>query len=130
MKYVIIDAGVRDIASHHVNEIIPDGKTVVEIKPYRRDRSREQNDMFHGLMRQLSRRYMEHYGAVVDPDVWKEYFKRKFLGEVEVPMRDGSTFTMTRGTHKLKVDEMSMFIDDTIAYCAEEIGIVLETPTL
>ena len=104
----------------------PNKPTEVIIQPYVEKRNTDQNAFFHALMRDLSKQYAETYGEVVAPDVWKEYLKRKFLGQESIPMRNGETFAYTRHTSKLNKAEMAEFIDKCIMWCADELKIVID----
>lgn len=114
-------AMIRNNAALAVKSLPLDEPHEIIIRPYKKTRSQEQNAMFHALMQDLSQKYSEAYGESVAPDVWKEFLKRKFLGQEIIPMRNGESFTYTRHTSSLKTGEMAEFIDSCLNWCAEEL---------
>ena len=124
--FIVRNPDIRTNAVRAVSQITQDPLTEVIIQPYVEKRNTDQNALFHALMRDLSKQYAETYGEVVAPDVWKEYLKRKFLGQESIAMRNGETFAYTRHTSKLNKAEMAEFIDKCIMWCADELKIVID----
>lgn len=101
-------------------------KAVLEviIRPYKAKRSLAQNACFHAWMGELSRLYSEHYGEEKAPWVWKEFFKRQFIGEaVEEVM--GQVITCTRSTTTLSVNEFAEFLTRIDVWVLQELGLML-----
>jgi hypothetical protein len=107
--------------------IDPEHPLEVRIKPHKAKRSLAQNALFHKWMTEVSRKWAEATGKHVEPRVWKEYFKRLFLGE-EYHEVNGMKWTETRHTSDLSVKEMSQFMHDVDQFCAAELGILLSHP--
>ncbi len=95
--------------------------TIVEFK---RDRSKEQNALFHMWCAQVSKNYYLTHGEHFSPTVWKEYFKRELLGEETLNAPRGTIIRIKR-TRDLKVSEMSAFMERMVVMCAEEWNIIL-----
>jgi len=105
---------------------LPAGKPVeVEIRPFRRQRSKAQNRLFHAWMQEIARFYADHHGDWYSPEVWKEFMKRKFLGEKVVELAGEEIVVATRGTSDLTVDEFAEMLDRIDHWCGENLGLVL-----
>lgn len=99
----------------------------VTVKPYKRNRSDCQNRLFHHWMNEVSTRYADQGGKQTSPEVWKEFFKREFLG-FDVSAIKGKAVSVTRGTSGLNTKEFSEFLEKVDHFCTEELGIVLPRP--
>ncbi|MFV2057335.1 MAG: recombination protein NinB [Thiohalomonadales bacterium] len=97
----------------------------VVIKVFKRDRSKEQNALFHVWAAYISKQYYLTHGTHFAPKVWKEYFKKEFLGEETLEGPRG-TMVRTRRTRDLSVPEMSEFMLRLTVYCLEEYNITLK----
>ena len=130
MRIIVRTTRQYAYANEQVHQILPDQDhpMMVTIAPYVEPRSRDQNALFHALMRDLARQYSEHYGEVVSPEAFKVYLKRKFLGQESQTLKDGTVMTWDRHTADLKKPEMTAFISDCKDYCALELGINLDEP--
>ena len=80
-------------------------------------------------MREVSDSYYETHDEKYSPLVWKEYFKKLFLGE-EAHQINGKAIITTRHTSKLLVDEFCAFLTDIDIYCAKEFECLLTHPAL
>jgi len=96
----------------------------VIIKPYKPDRSKQQNALLHAWFTEISKQYHLTHGCLYSPKVWKEYFKQTLLGEESIQGPRGLMVRTIR-TRDLKVDEMSEFMERIMIHCADELGIVL-----
>jgi hypothetical protein len=119
----------RRYALEQLSQIPAEPVHVIKIFPFVEKRNTDQNALFHALMRELSRRYSEHYDTFVSPQVWKEYLKQMFLGQESVTMKNGKIFTYTRHTSDLTKKEMAEFIDQCIMWSAKELEIQLTIPS-
>ncbi|MFP4104838.1 MAG: recombination protein NinB [Phycisphaerae bacterium] len=134
-RFVIQDdsaRGVRDerfrqAAIRYLENVTADPAIEVRIEPYKRGRSLAQNRLLHMWMREVSQEFAEHYGDWKAPDVWKEYFKRLFLGQTEHEV-NGQIVAMTRKTSKLGVKEFAEFLTQVDLYCGSELGLMLTHP--
>ena len=134
-KFVIRDdaeRGIRDerfrnAAIDYLMNVTADPAIEVSIQPYKRGRSLAQNRLLHMWMREVSQGFAEHYGDWKAPDVWKEFFKRLFLGQTEHKIH-GASVAMTAKTSSLKVAEFSDFLNQIDLYCGSELGLMLTHP--
>jgi len=99
----------------------------VVVREHKTQRSKAQNRLLHMWMRFISRWYFETHGKLYAPDVWKVYFKRRFLGQELVECR-GESWAETRHTSGLSVKEMSDFLNDIEYYCGSEWQLSLPRP--
>lgn len=58
-------------------------------------------------------------GKQFHKDVWHEFFKRRFIGVIELP--DGTTTSMS--SSDLSIEEFSQFMHQVEAYAAQELGV-------
>ena len=95
-------------------------------KPYISRRSADQNSLFHVWMREVADQHSAATGQFYPPAVWKEYFKRLFLGEETIEI-EGKKFDMVKHTSRLNVADMRNLMEQVQHYCGAELGIVLES---
>lgn len=92
----------------------------IEIKPFKRKRSLNQNALFHKWVNILA----EHTGYS-DFEI-KEYLKIKFLQPTFMQVRDRSI--VSRHTSKLNTQEMSEFMSKVQAFAIVDLDVQLPTP--
>jgi len=91
---------------------------VVEIKDATRSLDQNARYWSKGVLYQISQQAKIH-GRRFDSEVWHEYFKKMFLGVVELP--DGSV--VGKSSTKLTVKEFSDFCTQVEAFAVQELGV-------
>lgn len=117
------DNGADEVYRYLCTTPIPKTLEVV-IKVFCRDRSKEQNALFHVWLSYISKQYYLTHGTHYSPKVWKEYFKRELLGE-ETLLGPKGRMVRTKRTRDLCVKDMSEFMERMTVMCAEEWDIIL-----
>lgn len=98
----------------------------------RMTRSIEQNNLMHKWFMEISKGYREAMGETyIDedgdevssptPEVWKEYFKQRFLGQESFKV-GRKLITKTRKTRNLPKDKMREFMDDVQNFVGSEMS--------
>jgi len=95
----------------------------VELSEWKSKRSRMQNDRYWALLEQVAEQAMVG-GRLHDRDVWHEYYKRKFLGAVDLPFGG----TMARSSTSLNVAEFGDYMEQVTADAAQELGVRFTVP--
>lgn len=92
----------------------------ITIKNEKAKRSDAQNARYFGyILAQIAEQAFVN-GKQYDKDTWHEYYKRKFIGIVELP--DGNT--RAKSSANLPVDEFKEFSDKVEADAATEHGVL------
>lgn len=91
----------------------------VVLRPYKSTRNLEQNKRLHAMLQEIADNAW-HDAKQYSMETWKEFFKRKFLGCVELPGGE----LMSNPTHKLNVGECAEFMQKVEAYAVSELGVV------
>ena len=89
----------------------------VVLRPYKSSRNLEQNKRLHAMLQDIADQVW-HDERQYPMEVWKEFFKQKFLGCVELP--NGKL--MANPTHKLNIKECAEFMQKIEAYAVSELG--------
>lgn len=89
----------------------------VVIRPHKSSRNLEQNKRLHAMLQDIAGTVW-HDARQYSMEVWKEFFKQKFLGCVELP----SGKLMANPTHKLNIKECAEFMQKIEAYAVSELG--------
>jgi len=89
----------------------------VVLRPYKSSRNLEQNKRLHAMLQDIADTVW-HDARQYSMEVWKEFFKQKFLGCVELP--NGKL--MANPTHKLNIKECAEFMQKIEAYAVSELG--------
>ena len=100
----------------------------IELKPYRHSRSLEQNSLLHVWLDELSKKYQESYGEFYSVEVWKQFFKKRYLVAAHIEVQ-GEVTPIEAKTSDLDIEEFSHFLTDVDQFCAEELGILLSHPS-
>lgn len=127
MDFIVTKKNGGDAVHAYIQDYPTDETLQVTVKPYKRNRSREQNALLHAWFNDISRQYHDTHGELFSSAVWKEYFKSILLG-IESFDSPRGTLTRTRRTRDLKVGEMTAFMEQIQNHCAEEFNIILKSP--
>ncbi|MGZ8317555.1 MAG: recombination protein NinB [Telluria sp.] len=95
----------------------------VTVSLYKSKRSLEQNRRYFGpaVLGAIEEQVWVQ-GRRHDKESWHEYFKRRFLGVVDLPF--GGTRAMS--STDLNVEEFALFMQQVEAYAASELGVVFD----
>ena len=109
----------RNLAEH-CSTLLSDGPIFIKVSRYTHPRTLSQNDLFHGLCRDISEYWNLHNETQTSPDAIKRDLKLRFgviISEYS-PVTDarGARFKSTRDYTK---SEMSDLITNTLAWAAE-----------
>lgn len=98
----------------------------VTVKVFKCKRSLEQNRRYWGpaVLGAIAEQARGEDGQTYEKWVWHEYFKRRFIGMVELP--NGAVVGMS--STDLEVDRFSTFMQEVEAYAATELGVVFPEP--
>lgn len=96
----------------------------VTVMEYKVKRNLEQNKLLHAVCRDIADSAWVN-GRQYDADMWKEYFKRRFIGSEEIPLPGGEFVDRAISTTTLSVPEFADLIDKIQAYAATELGVQL-----
>jgi len=89
----------------------------VVLRPYKSSRNLEQNKRLHAMLQDIADTVW-HDARQYPMEAWKEFFKQKFLGCVELP--NGKL--MANPTHKLNIKECAEFMQKIEAYAVSGLG--------
>lgn len=124
MDFIVTKKSGANAVYNYLNDY-DGGKTLlVTVKPYHRDRSKEQNALIHVWFNYISQQYSLTRGELYSPVAWKEYLKSTLLGIESFDVPRG-TMTRTKRTRDLSVKEMTEFMEQMVWYCATEYNIML-----
>ena len=125
-KFILRNADIRDRAVAFVASLPVGDERPFELvaRPYKKSRTLAQNATFHFWMGTIANAYEESHGERIAPDVWKEFFKRRFLGEDSVEIM-GKIVTTTRSTAGLKIDEFCTLLDAVDRWAVEHLQVFL-----
>lgn len=102
-----------------------DKPLLIEVSPYSEARTNAQNRLLHAILRDVAEQ-IEVNGRRFSADVWKEHFRRTYLGTEEITLPSGELVTQGKSTTKATVGEMSEAIDGFMADLASEYGYLPE----
>lgn len=90
----------------------------VTITEYKSKRSIEQNKRYWAVLQQISEQaFLE--GVCYSTDAWHEYFKRKFIGCIDLP--DGNN--LGQSSTMLTVAEFADYMTKVESYASGELGV-------
>ena len=100
-----------------------DKKTLlVTVTFYKETRDNQQNRHLHALLQNIADdAWLD--GRQYPMEIWKEHFKRVFLGVIELPNGE----LMAHPTRKLSYDECADFIRKIEAHAVSELGVMLRS---
>jgi len=88
------------------------------IRPVKKHRTSDQNSMYHALVNQVSDQTGHSHTAM------HEYFKSEFLGYQNFEV-NGRILSRPRSTTGLTTKEFSDYVEQVMAWCAEQFSITL-----
>jgi hypothetical protein len=95
----------------------------VSVSEYKSKRSIEQNARLHALLSEIAEQAWVR-GRQYDAEIWKEYFRSKFIGTEEIEMPDGKRFERGISTTTLDVAAFSDFMERIQEHATRELGVV------
>lgn len=93
----------------------------VVVREYKKNRNLEQNKRLHAMLQEIADQVWID-GKQFNMETWKEYYKRMFLGVIELP--NGNL--MANPTHKLNTKECAEFMQKIEAHAVSEFGVVFD----
>lgn len=93
----------------------------VTIQIHKDKRNLEQNKRLHAMLQEIADQVWAD-GKQFSMEIWKEYYKRMFLGVIELP--NGNL--MANPTRKLNTKECAEFMQKVEAHAVSEFGVVFE----
>lgn len=110
-----IRAYLRTLPWHRDGRRLTYRVTIEEAKP---TRSLEQNAFYWALLTEISQQAPPHMGGEWwAPEIWAEFFKRRFLGVEAGP----GGIEVAKSTRRLKVGEMSDYLHEIQAWAYDEL---------
>ncbi len=103
MRYILIDEKRRENALEYLKWINISKPVEVTIKPYRKNRSNAQNNLYHMWKKPIA----EHFGYTEDE--LHEVLKVRFIG-IEVKMVAGQKLVQPISTTSLDLKQMAEFL--------------------
>ncbi len=91
----------------------------VIVQIHKDKRNLEQNKRLHAMLQEIADQVWAD-GKQFSMETWKEYYKRMFLGVIELP--NGNL--MANPTHKLNTKECAEFMQKVEAHAISEFGMV------
>lgn len=91
----------------------------VNICLHKSARNLEQNKRLHAMLQEIADQVWQD-GRQYSMEMWKEFYKRKFLQVWELPNGE----IMSSPTHKLKTRECAEFMQRIEAHAVSEFGVV------
>ena len=89
---------------------------VVTIQP--RNRTHEQNALMWGMLQDISEQIRPE-DQYFSPEIWLDYFKKKFVGMDLIELPDGSVVEREVRSSKMDKKEFSYFVDQIQAWAIE-----------
>lgn len=96
----------------------------VTVSQHKAKRSIEQNSMLHAILSEIAEGAWVN-GRQFPMEVWKEFFRAKFIGTEEMVMPDGQIKEKGLSTTTLDVAAFSDFINQISEYAATVLGLEL-----
>lgn len=115
MKSFVLPVGMHSLLQHL--EAYGDRKAIVEVRPYGRSRSLEQNARYWAILTDIAEQVKPN-GQEYSPETFHEYFKAKFLGK-DTLIIDGDPVLVQRTTTKLKVMEFMDYMTQVEAWAVD-----------
>lgn len=123
VTYVIRSKAIRAEAVKAVSEVRGDPLMEVTIRRHRKKFSREQQNRYWEILRQISEKKKVE-GRHYSPECWAEHFKREFIGVEETP--GGALIGLS--TNTLDVSAFNDHMTKIEAWAAEnDVTIILNT---
>lgn len=119
--FLIDSPAKRRECADFIAHLRADPRMGVTVKPYRRNRSQEQNRLYWGVWLAMLADYTGHTAEELH-----EFFKDKFLQRRAATVL-GRTLLMEPTTTSLKVDEFTAYLEQIRMFAAENLGCDLPT---
>jgi hypothetical protein len=129
MIYLIKNNKIKSNCIDHINSLSQAKEWQVEIKPYKRKRSVQQNRLYWLYLKEISQGVFESGGNLIPDRTWHLYYRQVFLGMVELKV-NGITVWDLQSTTKLNVIEFNDYIEKIELHAGSEFGIGLPPDTL
>jgi hypothetical protein len=94
----------------------------VTVCEHKTKRTLAQNSRLHPILEEIAEQAWIG-GKRFDMEVWKEHYRRKFIGTEEIDMPDGTRLERGISTTTLDVAEFSSFMDRIQADATSELGV-------
>ena len=91
----------------------------VNISINKTKRNLEQNKLLHAMLSEIASQAWVN-GKQYNAEIWKDFFKREFLGVIELP--NGQVMAVS--TSKLKVKAFAEFVHQVEVYAVSELMVV------
>lgn len=99
----------------------------VEIKPYKKSRSLEQNSLYWMWLTVIRDHVRDTTGKVYGTEDLHDLFRDMFLPKTETRFKD-RVLIRPKSTTKLTVGEMAEYLGQIEMYCADRLGLMLPRP--
>jgi hypothetical protein len=90
----------------------------VSIRPLEDKRTIEQNKRYHAIVREIADQ-VRMDGRLFHPDIWKEQFKRRYIGTTEQVLPDGEVISNGISTTTLRKAAFSDYMLEIESWAAE-----------
>ena len=111
---------VHNFLNQNYQGVLNTGEVLeVNICLHKSKRNLEQNKRLHAMLQEIANKAWVE-GKQFSMETWKEYYKRMFLGVIELP--NGNL--MANPTHKLNTKECAEFMQKVEAHAVSEFGVV------
>lgn len=91
----------------------------VTVSIHKTKRNLEQNKLLHAMLSEIASQAWVN-GKQYNAEIWKDFFKREFLGVIELP--NGQVMAVS--TSKLKVKAFAEFVQKVEVYAVSELLVV------
>lgn len=91
----------------------------VTVSIHKTKRNIEQNKLLHAMLSEIASQAWVN-GKQYNAEIWKDFFKREFLGVIELP--NGQVMAVS--TSKLKVKAFAEFVHQVEVYAVSELMVV------
>jgi hypothetical protein len=112
---------IKDLWPRIKSQLMAGHRLELSIKGEKRSIPQNKRYWGNGVLAQIAKQATTN-GKLYDAEVWHEYFKRMFIGVIELP--DGSVQGMS--STGLDKADFSEFCSQVEAYAASELGVVFE----
>lgn len=97
---------------------------MVSIREFKARRTLEQNKRLHAILSDIAEQAWVD-GRQYSADVWKEYFRQRFLGTEEIALPGGKLIERGVSTTTLDIHEFNEFMAKVEAHAVSELGVEL-----
>lgn len=129
MRMILSRETDRVVANQAIRDAPLNGTVEVIVREYKENRSLAQNKLLHAVFAEVAKKYADHHGRYYSPDVWKEYFKGRYLGSKPIILPNGQVKDVEQSTAGLNRKQFSDFLERIFQEMAES-GILITTREL